>query len=183
VAKKLDVSKGRIETGQASEQVQLGLLPEAAPLRAASKPFVVFEVPGEPRAWERPGATIRWAHGRPFIHWYTRTEEARWREQIAWVAKVAMRGRKPTSEPVALLVHAFLPIPASWPWRRKQAARAGAVLPATKPDWDNCGGKILDAIKDIVWIDDALVIDGRVIKRYSDRPALRVEVREMLPPK
>lgn len=162
--------------------LQLALLPETAPLRVAAKPFIVFEVPGEPVPWGRPGATIRWAHGKPYIHWYVRAEEARWRKMIAWAAKVAMRGRKPTSEPLALLVHAFLPIPASWHWLTKQKARSGALLPTGKPDWDNCGGKILDAITGIVWTDDAIVCDGRVIKRYSDRPALRVEVREMVPP-
>ena len=48
-------------------------------------------------------------------------------------------------------------------------------------DWDN-HGKITDAFKEIVWHDDAQVTDARVIKRYSQEPALRVEVREMIEP-
>jgi Holliday junction resolvase RusA-like endonuclease len=166
----------------AETDVQLALLEEAAPLIPAAAPFVVFELPGEPRAWERPGATIRFGHGRPYIHWFVRAEEAAYREAVAWAAKAAMRGREPTSAPVALLVHAFLPIPESWHWKKKQAARAGVILPASKPDFDNLGKLAADAIKGIVWSDDATVCDGRVIKRYSDRPALRVEVREMVAP-
>lgn len=163
--------------------VQLPLIAAAAPLVAAIKPFVVFEVPGDVHAWERPGAKILYtAAGHPYIHWFVHSDESRYREQIQWAAKVAMRGRAPTGKPVALLVHVFVRIPESWHWRKKQDARSGRVLPDVKPDWDNLGKVASDAIKEIVWCDDACVCDGRVIKRYSDRPALRVEVREMVPP-
>jgi Holliday junction resolvase RusA-like endonuclease len=164
--------------------VQLPLIAEAAPLKVASEPFVVFELQGEPRAWERPGALIRRGKHGPYIHWYVRSEEARYREAIGWAAKSAMLDwrRQPTDQAVALLVHAFLPIPTSWHWKSKLAARSGAILPIGKPDFDNLGKLVADAVKGIVWGDDARVCDGRVIKRYSDRPALRVEVREMLPP-
>lgn len=163
--------------------VQLPLLAEAAALVVSGEPFCVFELAGEPRAWERPGATIRWARDHPFIHWFVRPEEAAYRDALGWAAKVAMRGKKPTSAPVALLVHAFLPIAPSWHWKKQQAARAGVLLPTGKPDFDNLGKVCADAIKGIVWGDDAVVCDGRIIKRYSDNPALRVEVREMVSPK
>jgi Holliday junction resolvase RusA-like endonuclease len=162
--------------------LQLPLLAEAAPLVVSAKVFCVFEVEGEPRAWSRAGATIKWGQGRPYIHWYTRPDDEHYREAIAWSAKGAMRGRLPTEKPVALLVHAFLPIPESWHWKRKLEARAGSLLPTGKPDFDNLGKAAADAIKGIVWGDDAAVVDGRIIKRYSDKPALRVEVREMVAP-
>lgn len=151
----------------------------------ATNPFVVFELLGEPRAWERAGATIRKGKHGPYIHWYVRSEEAQYREAIAWTAKAAMLSyrRKPTDQPVALLVHAFLPIPPSWHWKSKQAARAGVILPIGVPDCDNLLKLAADSVKGIVWGDDARVIDARCIKRYSDKPALRVEVREMVPPK
>jgi Holliday junction resolvase RusA-like endonuclease len=153
-------------------------------LVVATEPFVVFELLGEPRAWERAGATIRKGKYGPFIHWYVRSEEAEYRDAIAWTAKAAMARyrRKPTHEPVALIVHAFLPIPTSWHWRSKQAARAGAILPTGAPDFDNLLKLAADSIKGIVWGDDARVIDGRCIKRYSERPALRIEVREFVAP-
>jgi Holliday junction resolvase RusA-like endonuclease len=162
----------------ANDEVQLALIAEAAPLRVAAKPFVVFEIAGEPKAWGRPGATIRWASGRPFIHWYVSAPEAAYRTAVAWCAKSAMKGRKPTSEPVALLAHAFVGIPPSWHWLTKQKARSGALLPTGKPDHDNFLKLLCDALRGIVWLDDAAVVDGRCIKRFSDRPALRCEVRE-----
>ena len=39
-----------------------------------------------------------------------------------------------------------------------------------------------DALNEIVWKDDSQVVDGRSIKIYSDRPALRIEVREFVQP-
>lgn len=161
--------------------LQIALLPEMAPLKVASEAFCTFEVAGEPRAWGRPGASIRWAHGHPFIHWFVRAPEARWREHIAWVARSAMRGRKPASGPLAAIMHAFVGIPPSWHWLTRQRARNGTLLPTGKPDADNFL-KLMDALKGIVFVDDAQVIDARCIKRYSDKPALRIEVREMLSP-
>ncbi len=162
--------------------VQLALINDVAPLVVSRETFVVFELQGEPHAWERPGAMIRKGRHGPYIHWYTRTDDERYRLAIGWAAKAAMRGRAPTDKPVALLVHAFLSIPESWHWKKKQLARAGVILPTDKPDFDNLGKAAADAIKGIVWGDDSAVCDGRVIKRYSDRPALRVEVRELVPP-
>ena len=162
--------------------VQLPLIADVAPLIAAVEPFVVFEVPVEPRGWERPGAMVRFGNGRPYIHWYVRQEETTYRTTIAWCARTAMRSKVPTKQPVALLIHAFMPIFESWNWKKKQAARSGLLAPTGKPDFDNIGKVAADAMKGIVWDDDAAVIDGRIIKRYSDRPALRVEVREMLSP-
>jgi Holliday junction resolvase RusA-like endonuclease len=163
--------------------VQLPLISEAAPLIVSPEIFCLFEVVGEPRAWERPGATIRMGPHGPFIFWYVRDEEAKYREAIAWHAKAAMKGRAPTSKPVALLVHAFLRIAPSWKMRERMGARSGALLPTGKPDADNILKVSADSLKNIVWNDDAAVVDARIIKRYSDRPALRVEVREFVPPK
>lgn len=161
----------------AESNIQLPLIAEAGALTVSPDIFCTFELPGRPRAWERPGATIRFGAGRPFIHWYVPAEEAQYRDQIAWCARAAMRSKEPTSGPVALIIHAFMPIPMSWPARRQLDAASGALLPGTRPDWDNFG-KLVDALKTIIWTDDAVVVDGRVIKRYSRNPALRFEIRE-----
>ena len=68
-----------------------------------------------------------------------------------------------------------MPISPSWPKKRQEAARSGAMRPTKKPDWDNIG-KILDAFNLIVWVDDAQIVDSRVRKLYSDRPRIVVRV-------
>ena len=70
----------------------------------------------------------------------------------------------------------------SWTAREKINARNGSALPTSTPDADNIGKLVGDALNEIVWKDNAQIVDLRVIKRYSDSPALRVEVREFLSP-
>lgn len=114
-----------------------------------------------------------------FIQQYPDPATEAYERTLSEAAGLFMRGRPPTLNPVALLVHSFRPIPESWSRRDKEAALAGAILPTSRPDWDNYG-KITDALNEIVWKDDSQVVDGRSIKLYSDRPALRIEVREFL---
>jgi Holliday junction resolvase RusA-like endonuclease len=119
--------------------------------------------------------------GKPFVHEYPHPESQAWEKAIGQLAMIHMRGRPPSERPLALLVHAFVPVPPSWSNRDREAALAGAILPTPKPDWDNYG-KITDALNGVVWLDDAQVVDGRCIKRYSAEPALRIEVREFVAP-
>jgi Holliday junction resolvase RusA-like endonuclease len=161
--------------------VQLALIAEAGPLKVSREVFCVFELAGEPRAWQRAGARIaRDAAGQQFIAFFTPTEENIYRQQIAWMAKAAMRGRAPTIRPCALLMHAFMPIMKSWTTREKIDARNGAAVPVGKPDADNFL-KLMDALTGLVFVDDAQVVDARCIKRFSETPALRVEVKEFVP--
>lgn len=142
--------------------------------RKRQQPIVPFK--------HKHGARIAYSRdGKPFVHEYPHPESAAWEKAIGQIAAVHMRGRPPSDRPLALLVHSFIPIPPSWSAREHEAAIAHAILPTSKPDWDNYG-KITDALNGVVWRDDAQVVDGRVIKRYSTEPALRIEVREFVAP-
>lgn len=108
-------------------------------------------------------------------HAYTPERTLNYEARLARAAQVEMAGRSLFDGPLKVLVEARMPIPESKPKRWKEAARAGQVRPTKKPDWDNFG-KILDALNLIVWADDAQIVEGRVLKFYSDRPELRVTV-------
>jgi Holliday junction resolvase RusA-like endonuclease len=73
------------------------------------------------------------------------------------------------------LVTAFIPIPESWSGAKRAAAAGGLIRPTSRPDWDNYA-KITDALNKVVWKDDAQIVDGRVVKFYSDTPGYRVDV-------
>lgn len=161
---------------------QIALFDTGSPALVAGPVFLAFELRGKPPHKARHRSRIVFPKkGKAFIHNYpdpaTEAAEAVLKEAAA----LFMRGRAPTENPVALLVHVFRPIPESWTKRDHHDAERGAILPTSRPDWDNYG-KITDALNGIVWRDDSQVCDGRVIKRYSTDPALRVEVRELLPP-
>ena len=151
------------------------------PLVVAPVVFVAFEIAGEPKAKARHRSRIGFLNRKPFVMQYPDPETAKYEKVIAQVAALAMRGRDPTDKPVALLVHAYRSVPASWSKRDREAALAGTIRPTSKPDGDNYLKAVSDAMNKIVYFDDSQVIDGRVIKRYDLRPALRIEVREFLP--
>ncbi len=52
------------------------------------------------------------------------------------------------------------------------------VLPTIRPDWDNLGKLISDAMNKIVYDDDGQLTDVRVRKRYSEEPRVEVIMTE-----
>lgn len=115
-----------------------------------------------------------------YIQNYTPTETASYESVLKEYAGLLMRRRPPTERPVALLVHAFLPVPKSWSKRDQAEALFGGIMPTSRPDADNFV-KVCDAFNGIIWQDDSQIVDTRCIKQYSSNPALRVEVREFVP--
>lgn len=101
---------------------------------------------------------------------------------IKQAAGLMMRGRPPSARPLSLLVHAFREIPKSWSARDKEKALNHAILPTGRPDGDNYLKAAQDALNGVAYIDDSQIIDARVIKRYSAKPAMRIELREMIDP-
>lgn len=129
-----------------------------------------FVVPGKPRgkASPRGGAT----------HFYVDSKTAAEMEAIRYVAARAMEGATPFQGAIDLRLCAWMPIPSSWSKKKQASALSGAIRPTVKPDWDNIG-KLCDALKGIVWRDDAQVTDVHLFKRYSDMPRVVTEVYEV----
>lgn len=159
------------------------LLPTFGPALVAGPVFLAFELAGKPghKARHRYRIIYPKGGGKAFVSEYPDPKTAEYEKILKEVASLMMRGRPPTERAVALLVHSFREVPKSWPIKDQTAALNGSILPTSKPDWDNYG-KITDALNGVVWGDDSQVCDGRVIKAYSDTPALRIEVREFVVP-
>lgn len=157
--------------------------------------FLAFEMRGPPpikgrhrsrlvvpkTAWVNGSYITRQTVKMVFIQQYPDPATEAAEKVLAEAAGLFMRGRAPTEQPVALLVHAFRAIPASYSKTDRAKALAGALLPTPRPDADNHLKVVKDALNGICWRDDSQVCDARVIKRYSDIPAIRVEIREFLP--
>lgn len=146
--------------------------------------LVCFELEGAPIGKGRPRFNIIEPRGggRSFPQVYTPAKTRHYESDLSRAAREAMRQRWPSDKPIALLVHAFMPIPISWSERDRQDALAGAKAHTSTPDGDNILKIVGDACNDIIWLDDKQIIDARVIKRYSDIPALRIEAREFVLP-
>jgi Holliday junction resolvase RusA-like endonuclease len=138
-----------------------------------------FVVPGEPRGKGRARATlIQKRDGTSFISNYTPEETRREESFIRYMAKQAMNGQPPLTGRLRLALCAYRPMPQSFSRRKRDAALAGQIAPISRPDYDNIA-KMLDALKGIVWVDDAQITDAFIYKRFSDQPRLVVEVSEL----
>lgn len=81
--------------------------------------------------------------------------------------------------PLKVQIKVFKGIPKSFSKRKVADAEAGIVLPTTKPDCDNYAKGVKDALKGVIWNDDAQVVKLVVEKFYSAVPRLEIEVAEV----
>jgi Holliday junction resolvase RusA-like endonuclease len=133
-------------------------------------PLVTIRLAGVPEGKGRP--RFARATGRAFTPAATRSYEA----ALRFAGQEAMGARTPIDGALAITIIAALPIPESRSKAWKTAAIAGTEHPTVRPDFDNLA-KVVDALNQVVWIDDKQVVSALIVKIYSDRPALTIEVR------
>lgn len=132
--------------------------------------------PRMPRFMTEAGAKQIW------ISQYPDPATEAYEKMLAEYASLIMRRKAPTEKAVCLLVHSFREIPKSWSKTDRERSLADNILPTSRPDGDNYLKVVQDALNGVCYADDSQVIDARVIKRYSERPGLRIEIREMIEP-
>lgn len=133
--------------------------------------YISFSIPGEPVAKGRP----RFADG----HAYTPAKTRIYEETVRLHAIHAMRGKKMLTGAIGLRVTAYFPIPKSFTKTKTEQAISGFLLHTKKPDWDNVGKIVSDALNGVVYPDDAVVSDATVAKRYSSNPRVVVTAIEL----
>lgn len=138
---------------------------------------VKLVLPGEPQGKGRPRFASRTCKdGRTFTQAYTPEATSRYERHVQAVYKAKYGGTMvfPGKEQVAMLVIAYCGIPKSASKRDRELMLSGVIRPAKKPDWDNIGKIISDALNKVAYHDDAQLCDVHVIKRFDNSP--RVEV-------
>lgn len=133
---------------------------------------IEFTVPGQPVAKQRP----KFARIGSFVKTYTPKETVNYESLVRLAAAQAMNGADPMEGPLTLQVEIHLTIPTSTSKKQQALMAQGCVLPTKRPDCDNIGKAVLDALNGVAWRDDAQVVDLRFRKRYSLTPGIRVTV-------
>ena len=82
--------------------------------------------------------------------------------------------RKFIQTPCIVEIDCFSKIPSSYNVSDRFIAEYGLDWNIRKPDWDNIGKKYSDMFNSNIWLDDNLVVSGKVNKFYSELP--RVEI-------
>jgi Holliday junction resolvase RusA-like endonuclease len=126
---------------------------------------VTFTVEGKPKGKARP----RFANGHAYTPQATRDKE----QEIAWRAKEA--GVQCTHNAVTMTVEAFFIKPKSWTAQKKE----NAAYPTCKPDADNIGKIVGDALNSVAYEDDAQIVSLIVHKYWGDTERMEVTIEEL----
>ncbi|WP_281691321.1 RusA family crossover junction endodeoxyribonuclease [Neglectibacter timonensis] len=129
---------------------------------------IEFTVPGVPQGKERPRFT---QNGET----YTPKKTKDYEKLVAWAYQCEAHGAKFTGT-IRVDIAAIYPVPHSWSKRKQAEAIDNRILPMVKPDWDNIGKIVCDALNGIAYKDDAAITDATVCKRYGTRPCVAVRL-------
>jgi Holliday junction resolvase RusA-like endonuclease len=81
--------------------------------------------------------------------------------------------------PLEMHIKAYYKIPKSTSLIKYSDMHRGVIRPTKKPDWDNVGKVVSDALNGIAYHDDTQIVRATVEKWYSDIPRVEIEIREV----
>ena len=132
---------------------------------------VWFVVQGEPKGKERP----RYSSKSRTMYTPTATKNYEKLIAITYKAKYGSRSFE-QGEPLKISIWAFFGIPASDSAAKAMDKIRGKIRPTKKPDWDNIGKIVADALNGIAYHDDAQIVEALTRKYYSDNPRLEIMI-------
>ena len=125
--------------------------------------MLTFTIEGEPQGKARPRVT------RGGKHTYTPKKTKDYQEMVRMLAP-----KEYFNGPLEMKIKAYFKIPKSKSNKIKELMESGDIRPTKKPDFDNIGKIIADALNGICYKDDSQIVKGTIEKWYSYQP--RVEV-------
>lgn len=115
----------------------------------------------------------------PFARTYTPEDTENYTGLVQWYAKQAMERGVMLVGPLRLDYVMFFPVAKSWSKRKQCLAIGGLIRPEVKPDWDNVGKLLSDAMNAVVYADDKQIVCGSFDKRYSEKVGVWVCVQRV----
>ena len=130
---------------------------------------------GDPVAQGRP----RFSRQGGFVKAY---DPAKSRDYKSYVRLIAAQNApdSPVEGAIEFSLRIYRAIPKGMPKYKREAAKAGALRPVTKPDVSNVlkGGE--DALKGVWYKDDSQIVGYGVLgKWYDERPRIEIMMREL----
>lgn len=131
---------------------------------------IEFYVCGEPQGKARPRVIGR--------HAYTPEKTVAYENRIRLAYKAAAHGAPPAEKgsTLQIAITAYYAIPQKASRAIRDLMQAGTIRPTRKPDVDNIGKVVLDALNGIAYHDDAQVIELVVGKYYDQNPRIYVRM-------
>ena len=132
-----------------------------------------FTIPGAPFGKQRP------RHSRASGTTYTPRETKLHEQLIQWEFRKQCRDRFPEGAQVRVIITAVMSIPKSTPKYRRADMLSGKIRPTKKPDWDNIGKLVCDALNGVAYDDDKCVCEAVVRKFYGCEPRVIVRLEDI----
>ena len=85
---------------------------------------------------------------------------------------------KPLENRIKVSIIAYFDIPKSTSKKKEAEMLCGAISPTKKPDWDNIGKIVSDALNKFAFKDDSQITDVRIFKKYAKTPKVIVQIGE-----
>lgn len=139
-------------------------------------PFVSFTVRGKPVGKARPRVVTMNRHARAYTPQATSDYEEHVRMEYQAQCGNAYFER---GVPLMVQIVAYMPIPQSASQKQRERMLRGAIACTKRPDWDNIGKIICDALNGVAWHDDAQIVRATVSKLYGLDEGVQVCVSEV----
>lgn len=135
-----------------------------------------FTIPGQPIGKGRPKTSTVCGH----VSIYTPAKTVNYESLVKYGYQSQCRGvRFEKKVPLDVRVIAYFRIPSSVSKKKAEMMRKHLIRPVVKPDFDNIGKIVCDALNGIAYYDDAQVVDAQVRKFYDDDPRVVVTISEV----
>ena len=135
---------------------------------------IELHLPLPPKGQARPRHTT--VNGR--FHAYKTKAQQLDENKIGTYIVGAYSGSQLTG-PLALHLTAFMPIPESWPKKRRQLALDGLIWPDKKPDLSNIIKHIEDIAQGLLYADDKSIVTISATKLYGHPPGYHIALEEL----
>jgi Holliday junction resolvase RusA-like endonuclease len=132
--------------------------------------MIKLTIPGEPCAKQRPRTTKQG-------HTYTPQKTVNY-ETLVRQLYITQNFRKQLEGALKMTVRAYFTIPKSASKKKAADMAGGRIRPAKRPDWDNVGKVISDALNGLAYHDDSQIVSATVEKWYSLEPRVEVILME-----
>lgn len=126
-----------------------------------------------------PQGRPRFARMGKFVHAYDPQKSKDYKQLVRLWATSQLKkidGFKPFDCAICVEMDFYVGIPTSWSKKKRMEASWGVVRPIKKPDLDNLYKAVTDALNGLAWVDDSIITDVHIRKRYTAETA-RVEMR------
>lgn len=136
---------------------------------------ITFEIPGNPVGKARPRVCVK----SGYAHAYTpkKTEEYERLVRLSFLLQTDKLSIESIwDKPLRMRIYAYYSVPKGFTKKNKNEALNGILRPKTKPDWDNVGKIVCDALNKTAYKDDSQIVEAEVKKFYSTNPKILVEI-------